>query len=170
LLVGGGTPALLGTAQALWAPEPPVRLALLLAWSTRGALMGVAAAVLEPVRGPLILALLAVATLLVGRLVARLRAGRLRARQAVPQAAARAARRGEAVAAGRPAVTIGPDLEAGDPGAAVVVVGTVTGTIGRAWLGGRLWTVRGGAERLREGDLYVVLARRGDLLEVVTSS
>jgi hypothetical protein len=205
VIVGGGAPALFGGLQALWAPERPVRLALLLAWATRGTLFDAGAAVLRPVRGPLILALLAIAAVLLAQLLARLLAARRTAARRPTAVAGRSAGVGMAGVGESGGVGVGGSgvggtgvgtgtgtgvgvggvggVEVGGAGggggagvhgvdlsAPVVLVGAVTGTIGRAWLAGRLWTVRGGGERLREGDFYVVLARRGDVLEVINSS
>jgi membrane-bound ClpP family serine protease len=50
-----------------------------------------------------------------------------------------------------------------------VIVGTVTGTVGRAWFEGRMWTVHSGG-RLRSGGRYRVVARHGDVLEVITGA
>jgi hypothetical protein len=171
LVAGGGAPAAYGVLQALSAPEPPLRLAMLLGWSARTVLVGAAAAVLGPVRGLLVPAVLVAAAVLVGGLLVR-----LLARQT---AAARPARRATLSAAGPPAATApaypatpapaGGRRRPVGPSAPVVVVGAITGSLGRAWLGGRVWTVRGTGERLREGELYVVLARRGEVLEVVTA-
>jgi len=55
------------------------------------------------------------------------------------------------------------------PESLVVVVSAVTGTVGRARLAGRSWTVRAAGHRLREGQRYVVVARHGAVLEVAAS-
>jgi len=170
LVVGGGAPAVFGTLQALSAPDPPVRLAMLLAWSLRTVPVGVAGAALGPVRGLLVPAVLVVAAALLGLLLARLLAAARTARRAA--AADRTAAAAPAAPAAPAATTAHGSAAVRrpvGPSAPVVVVGAVTGSLGRAWLGDRAWTVRGTGERLREGELYVVLARRGEVLEVVTS-
>jgi hypothetical protein len=55
-----------------------------------------------------------------------------------------------------------------DPTGAVVIVTSITGSVGRATLAGRPCTVCSTGPRLRPGTPYVVLARDGDVLVVAT--
>jgi hypothetical protein len=137
LVVGGGVPTAFGALQAMWSPDPFVRIGLLVVWSTRGPLLALAAPVLDLVPGLMLAAAAALAAVLL--------ASRLTRRTAAPP---------------NPAA---PDPTPPPP--PLVVVGGVTGALGRAWLDGRSWTVHS-AERLRNGEVYVVLARDGDVLEV----
>jgi hypothetical protein len=227
----GGAPTAFGAVQALSAAESPVRLTMLLLWSTRVGFAGLPAAAAGLLQGILVAALVALVTLLLVTLLLVRLLGAARVALDSPGPSSTPARPGAGSAAGRtgsgrtagrrpasgqttsttqtastqtastrvaastqtastraaasaqtastqtasgpgagvPARPAGADSPGGAGGApVVVVVGAVTGTVGRAWLGGRVWTVRTASGRLREGGRYRVLRRQGEVLEVLS--
>jgi hypothetical protein len=179
VLLAGGVPVF-GMLEALSTPDPPLRMAVFVAWFTRGTVRGLAGSVLEPVRGILLIGLLALVAVPLLRLVAavvravRASAGRASTRAiAAPPAdrptAADQARAGVADLAAPPrSRPTAAGQRVHTAAAPVVVVGAVTGTLGRAWLDGRPWTVRSAGGCLRDGGRYVVVGRLGETLDVAT--
>ena len=177
-MVLGGAPTAFGAFQALSVTESPMRLTLLLLWSTRVAAEPPPVA-LGLLRGVLVAALVALTALLLVRLLgwAARRARRARASALESHRSSSApARSGAGPAAGRTGsgqtarrpvpAGAGADPQAGP--AIVVVVSAVTGTVGRARLGGRVWTVRSANGRLRDGERCQVVARQGEDLVVLS--
>jgi len=173
-MVLGGAPTAFGAFQALSVTESPMRLTLLLLWSTRVAAEPPPVA-LGVLRGVLVAAVVALTALLLVRLLGwaarRARASALES----PRSSSAPARSGAGPAAGRTGsgqtarrpvpARAGADPQAGP--ALVVVVSAVTGTVGRARLGGRVWTVRSANGRLRDGERCQVVARQGEDLVVL---
>jgi hypothetical protein len=187
-VVLGGAPTVFGVFQALSGTESPMRLTLLLLWSTRDMFAGLPAAAPGLLRGILVAALVALTALLLVRLLGwaarRARAAELEpprsssapARSSAGSAAGQTgagqtARRRPApgsTGADSPAGQVGAGPSGGTGAAPVVVVGAVTGTVGRAWFGGRARTVRSTSGPLRDGGQYPVVGRWGEDLVVLS--